>query len=69
MMEINEKELENVNGGAYTGACIKYTVKSGDCLSAIATKYGTTVAILAEINNIKNVDLIYVNQVLLIPVK
>lgn len=39
-----------------------YVVKSGDTLSAIARKYGTTVNQLASWNNIKNVNLIYVGQ-------
>lgn len=41
-----------------------YTVVRGDTLSAIAKKYGTTVSALASLNNIKNVNLIYVGQVL-----
>lgn len=41
-----------------------YTVKKGDTLSEIAVKYGTTVAKLADLNNIENVDLIYIGQVL-----
>lgn len=41
-----------------------YTVKRGDTLSGIAKKYGTTTAKLASLNNIKNVNLIYVGQVL-----
>ena len=41
-----------------------YTVKRGDTLSAIAKKYGTTVSALATLNNIQNVNLIYVGQVL-----
>ncbi len=41
-----------------------YTVKKGDTLSGIAQKYGTTVAELAMKNDIKNVNLIYPNQVL-----
>lgn len=41
-----------------------YTVKSGDTLSQIATKNNTTVAKLKSLNNIQNVDLIYVGQVL-----
>jgi len=42
----------------------KYTVKRGDTLSAIARKYNTTVAALAKLNNIKNVNVINVGQVL-----
>lgn len=41
-----------------------YTVKRGDTLSAIAKKYGTTVSKLASLNNIANVNYIYVGQVL-----
>ena len=41
-----------------------YTVKRGDTLSAIAKKYGTTVAALAKLNNISDVNYIYVGQVL-----
>lgn len=41
-----------------------YIVKRGDTLSQIAQKYNTTVKSLAVKNNIKNVNLIYPNQVL-----
>ncbi|MEJ2748129.1 MAG: LysM peptidoglycan-binding domain-containing protein, partial [Anaerolineae bacterium] len=44
-----------------------YIVKSGDTLSAIARRFGTTVAALAQANNISNVNLIYIGQVLIIP--
>ena len=44
-----------------------YIVKKGDTLSAIAKKYHTTVKNLANLNNIKNVNLIYVGEKLLIP--
>ena len=47
-------------------ANVTYTVKKGDTLSGIAAKYGTTVSKLASINNIKNVNLIYVGQKLTI---
>lgn len=39
-----------------------YTVKSGDNLSSIASKLGTTVNKLVKDNNIKNPNLIYPNQ-------
>ena len=47
-------------------AAVYYTVVSGDTLSGIAAKYGTTYQHLAKINHISNPDLIYVGQRLLI---
>ena len=44
-----------------------YTVKSGDTLSGIASKYGTTYQTLAAYNNISNPNLIYVGQQIKIP--
>ncbi|MCD5423912.1 LysM peptidoglycan-binding domain-containing protein [Limosilactobacillus fermentum] len=41
-----------------------YTVKSGDTLSAIASRYGMTVNALVTLNGIKNANLIYPGQVL-----
>ena len=43
-----------------------YTVKSGDTLSGIASKYKTTVAKLVKDNNIKNANLIYPGQKIVI---
>lgn len=45
---------------------VTYTVKSGDTLSEIAEKYNTTVEKLAVKNNIKDIHLIFVDQVLVI---
>ena len=41
-----------------------YTVKSGDTLSAIASRYGMTVNALVTLNGIKNANLIYPGQTL-----
>lgn len=49
-----------VNGGA----CKTYTVRPGDTLSGIAAKYGTTYQRLAQINGIRNPNVIHVGQVL-----
>lgn len=46
-----------------------YTIIKGDTLSGIAKAFGTTVAELKKINNIKNVNLIYAGDVIKIPVK
>ncbi len=44
-----------------------YTVQPGDTLSALAEKFGTTVAALAAYNHIENADLIQVGMILQIP--
>lgn len=53
-------ELLNVNNSTST----TYTVQSGDTLSGIANKFGTTYQKLAEINGISNPNKIYAGQVL-----
>ena len=44
-----------------------YTIVSGDSLSSIAAKYGTTVAKLMQLNGIVNADRIKIGQVLKLP--
>lgn len=44
-----------------------YIVRAGDTLSSIATQYHTTVVAIANANQIRNVNLIYVGQKLYIP--
>ncbi|MBN8581829.1 MAG: LysM peptidoglycan-binding domain-containing protein, partial [Anaerolineae bacterium] len=44
-----------------------YIVKTGDNLSLIAVKFGTTVAAIASANNLKNINNISVGQELVIP--
>ena len=53
-----------INGQAETD--IVYTVKYGDTLSAIASKYGTTVDRLASANGIADPDKIYQGQRIII---
>ena len=44
--------LEKVSGGAYNGAVFMYTLQPGDKLSVLAYRFGTTVRILQELNNL-----------------
>lgn len=44
-----------------------HTVQSGENMFRISLRYGTTVAAIAQANNITNPALIYVGQVLIIP--
>lgn len=55
--EVNKK-LGNGSGSSAK----YYTVKSGDTLSGIAAKYGTTYQRLAQMNGISNPNLIYAGQ-------
>lgn len=50
--------------GSNSNSGSTYTVQRGDTLGQIATRFGTTVAALAAINGITNVNLIEVGQVL-----
>ena len=58
--QLTPEQLAQVTGGKEE----YYTVKSGDALSTIAQKYGTTVAQLVKWNNIKDPNLIYPGQTL-----
>lgn len=67
IQSLNENEVKEVSGGAYSGPCFVYIIKRGDCLSVLAQKYHTTVQVLCELNGITNPDLIYEGHKLLIP--
>ncbi len=54
-----ESDAQTTNSATQT-----YTVKKGDTLSGIASKYGTTYQELARINGIANPDKIYAGQVI-----
>jgi len=43
-----------------------YTIQSGDTLSGIAQKYGTSVSQLCELNNISNPNLIYAGNTIIV---
>ena len=65
---INDNELNQVSGGKYSGPVFRYTIKYGDCLSVIAQRYHTTVAVLMELNpQIVNPNKIYAGNTLLVP--
>ena len=58
----NYQEVQNRVNQILSPKVEYYIIKSGDTLSAIAKKYGTTVNQLVQWNNIKNPNLIYPNQ-------
>jgi GH25 family lysozyme M1 (1,4-beta-N-acetylmuramidase)/LysM repeat protein len=55
-------EVQNIVNGSSGSSAQYYTVKSGDTLSGIAAKYGTTYQKLAKMNGISNPNKIYAGQ-------
>ena len=60
-IDVGTSEEQATNGDK---TAITYTVQTGDTLSEIAMKYGTTYQELARINNIANPNVIYPGQVI-----
>ena len=56
-------QIENPNNEINT-EIVNYTIRSGDTLSKIATRYGTTVKELTQLNQISNPNLIFPGQVI-----
>lgn len=57
-----DKVQAEVNKQLGVTSSVYYTVKSGDTLSGIAAKYGTTYTKLASMNGIRNPNKIYIGQ-------
>lgn len=55
------------NTGSATAGTRVHTVQSGETLSQIAARYGTTYQVLAELNQIQNPNLIYTGQQIRLP--
>jgi LysM repeat protein len=64
---VGQRLVIPVSGQAGPGG--RHKVVSGETLTSIALRYGTTAAALAAANNLGNNDLIYVGQVLKVPGK
>ncbi len=62
----DQRSAQAANPGPGNG-CNWYTVHGGDTLSAIAWRFNTNYWTLAQVNGIRNVNLIFVNQQLCIP--
>ncbi|HEX2990086.1 MAG TPA: LysM peptidoglycan-binding domain-containing protein [Anaerolineales bacterium] len=64
----SENGSGSTGGGSGSAASRRsHTVRTGENLTIIAIKYGTTVAAIASANNIANINNISVGQVLIIP--
>ena len=56
-------QVLRVNGSA-SNSSVYYTVRAGDNLSAIASRYGTSYQSIASLNGLANPNLIYAGQTL-----
>lgn len=62
---VNKQQNDN-SSSSFSNNTNYYTVQSGDTLSGIANQFSTTVNTLAHLNDIQNVNQIYVGQRLLV---
>ena len=65
-MRPSDADLAGVSGG-YAGPSFVYTFQQGDDLYQLATRYGTTVRILLELNNVQRAGQVKPGTRLLIP--
>lgn len=66
-LDVNLDAIKLVScAGGSAGSCI-HVVKRGDTVSAIAKKYGTTVAALVQLNSLVNANRILIGQKLKVP--
>lgn len=64
---LDDRELEQAAGGRYQGPTFVYVFRKGDKLAVLAQRYGTTVRVLLELNNIPEEQPIRPGTRLLIP--
>lgn len=67
-MEKPEPEVPEKENPQNPSKDTTYIVKKGNTLSQIARKYGTTVKELVSLNNIRNPNLIFPNQKIIVPI-
>ncbi len=60
-------QIPNTSNNTVTST-INYTIQRGDTLSEIASRYGTTVNILANLNGISNPNRIYAGNIIKVPI-
>ena len=64
---LDEKELARVAGGRYVGPTFVYVVQESDTLPLLAQRFGTTVRVLRELNDLQDPSRVRPGARLLIP--
>ena len=60
------RNFEEITNTSYVMNHTIYTIKYGDTLTSIANRFGVTIESIARLNDIKNVNLIYAGERLII---
>lgn len=64
---LTDEEIEQVAGGKYRGAVFMYTIQPGETLAVLAHRFGTTVRILRELNDITDAEQVKAGATIMIP--
>lgn len=64
---LTDEEIEQVAGGKYRGAVFMYTIQPGETLAVLAHRFGTTVRILRELNDINDAEQVKAGATIMIP--
>ena len=67
LISINDRELSRVAGGRYVGPTFVYLIQEGDSLPLLAQRFGTTVRVLRELNDLQDPSRVRPGTRLLIP--
>ena len=67
LFALDDRELEQVAGGRYIGPTFVYVVQDGDTLPLLAQRFGTTVRVLRELNDLQDPSRVKPGTRLLIP--
>ncbi len=62
-----DEEIEQIAGGRYRGAVFMYTIQPGETLAILAHRFGTTVRILRELNDITDAEQVKPGVTIMIP--
>ena len=64
---LTDDEIGAVAGGKYRGAVFMYTIQPGETLAVLAHRFGTTVRVLRELNEITDAEQVKAGATILIP--
>ena len=67
LQTLRDEDLGRVAGGRYRGAVFMYTIQTGETLAGLAHRFGTTVRVLRELNDITDAAQVTVGSTIMIP--